>query len=395
MARRRNKYSSLQSVTYSKHARGGKSRAMRVVDFLLCLLTIVGAISLTLALISPHVSPASTILFSLFALGAPLSYLLCVVLLVVWTARMKRWLFVVLLPVVWGSFYLGRFVQMEWTVSRVESTNNELVVLSYNTHNMGKFKGGGRAFDSIATRLGESGADVLFLQEFAVLDSAELQTIGTLLYEYPYSAHPYNTKESLWGYNGSAIYSRYPLKNSTFHSFSQGNPTGFISTTMVTPTDTITLINCHLQTTGINAINNQMGVRTMVSDSGLVDAGEQITGTLIRNFRLRAPQADSLARVIEESKYPVIVGGDFNSVPMSYTYSRIRGAGDGLGDAFTESGEGYGRTFSPILGILRIDYLLYTQQSLECTAYELLSAWRGSDHLPIKAIFTVNDKTIE
>ncbi len=390
---KRNKYKSLQSVSYSSHShRRRKSRGLKIVDRVLYVLSVAGAIALVLALISPHVNPEVSVIFSIFALGAPLSYLLCVVLLVVWAIRLRAWLFVVLVPVVWGTFYMGRYVQIDWVIEHeTKSRNERLTVLSYNTHNMGKLSAGGDVFDSILLHLAGSNADVLFLQEFVLIDSSELRRVQSLLYEYPYSAHPHDTRKGLWAYSGKAIYSKFPLHQSVFHTFNIANPTGFISTQLITPKDTITLINCHLQTTGVNTITNSRGVRTMISDSGFVDASEQILNRLILNFKTRAPQADSLAKIISQSIHPTIVGGDFNSVPMSYAYSTVKGAGQrGMVDAFTKSKEGYGKTFAPFLGMLRIDYLFSSRDEIECIDYKRLE-WHASDHLPIKATFEIID----
>ena len=60
-------------------------------------------------------------------------------------------------------------------------------------------------------------------------------------------------------------------------------------------------------------------------------------------FQKRAQQADQVSRHIQASPYPVIVCGDFNDTPVSYSYRTIR---KDLQDAYTGSGRGIGNTYS-------------------------------------------------
>ena len=55
---------------------------------------------------------------------------------------------------------------------------------------------------------------------------------------------------------------------------------------------------------------------------------------------------------MDSSKYPVIVCGDLNDVPNSYSYFII---GEKMKNAFAEKGTGIGRTFYSVSPTLRID----------------------------------------
>lgn len=60
------------------------------------------------------------------------------------------------------------------------------------------------------------------------------------------------------------------------------------------------------------------------------------------NYLKRAEQADTIHAEIERSPYPVLVCGDFNDTPASYTYRQIR---KGLIDGFRDCGSDYQYTF--------------------------------------------------
>jgi endonuclease/exonuclease/phosphatase family metal-dependent hydrolase len=72
-------------------------------------------------------------------------------------------------------------------------------------------------------------------------------------------------------------------------------------------------------------------------------------------YKERTAQAELLHKQIKESPHPVIVCGDFNDVPNSYTYFKVKG---NLQDAFVGKRWGFGRTLRFISPTLRIDYIL-------------------------------------
>ena len=76
-----------------------------------------------------------------------------------------------------------------------------------------------------------------------------------------------------------------------------------------------------------------------------------------------------------------ILCGDFNDTPMSYVYSQLK---EELVDAFEQGGSGYGYTFRPMHGTLRIDYILHSPE-LETESYKVDEEVKLSDHLPVTA----------
>jgi endonuclease/exonuclease/phosphatase family metal-dependent hydrolase len=92
----------------------------------------------------------------------------------------------------------------------------------------------------------------------------------------------------------------------------------------------------------------------------------------------RAEQAATLRAHIDECPYPVIVCGDFNDTPVSFTYRTVKGD---LEDSFTQSGKGTANTYNGKLPSFRIDYIFY---SPVFTSYNFeVSNLNHSDHFPI------------
>ena len=82
------------------------------------------------------------------------------------------------------------------------------------------------------------------------------------------------------------------------------------------------------------------------------------------------------------SPYPIILCGDFNDTPTSFTYKQLS---KDLNDSFTNSGRGLGSTYNGKIPALKIDYILYSpnlnQVDFETNEVKL------SDHYPIKSSF--------
>lgn len=112
-----------------------------------------------------------------------------------------------------------------------------------------------------------------------------------------------------------------------------------------------------------------------------------IFSKLKRGYQARAIQTGIVRREIEKSPHPVIITGDFNDIPNSYTYYTI---GKGLQDAFLEKGAGVGRTYSGISPTLRIDYIL-AGKTFEVQQFQRIVR-SLSDHYPLVADFTLPKK---
>jgi endonuclease/exonuclease/phosphatase family metal-dependent hydrolase len=97
-------------------------------------------------------------------------------------------------------------------------------------------------------------------------------------------------------------------------------------------------------------------------------------------YTFRGFQADLVRNKLDSCPYPEIICGDFNDVPNSYTYFRIKGNRQ---DVFVRKGSGLGRSFTAVSPTLRIDYIL-TDKAFDVLQYNrFLVPW--SDHYPIVA----------
>ena len=81
---------------------------------------------------------------------------------------------------------------------------------------------------------------------------------------------------------------------------------------------------------------------------------KNLTTRLMIANKNRAHQAEEIQRHIDGSPYPVILCGDFNDTPLSYTYRQLSRK---LTDSFIEKGRGIGNTYIGGFPSFRIDYV--------------------------------------
>lgn len=152
--------------------------------------------------------------------------------------------------------------------------------------------------------------------------------------------------------------------------------------------DTLRFFFVHLNTFGLSDYDKAYLEEIGKKDSDLKKDLKR-TSTYIGKFNFafarRAREADAAREIINKSPYPVVVCGDLNDLPGSYTYTTIKGE---LKDAFLEKGFGIGRTYNQLAPTLRIDHMLYDGDYLNCLGYK--SPYTSlSDHNPVIANFEI------
>jgi len=103
-------------------------------------------------------------------------------------------------------------------------------------------------------------------------------------------------------------------------------------------------------------------------------------------FKAHEDQIKKIRKAVDLSPYPVILAGDFNSVPNSYEYYNL---GKDLQDAFLVAGNGSSSSFHDYKVPLRIDYI-FSSKSIIPLSYKVDNSVKLSDHYPVIAEFLLN-----
>ncbi|MFP3596449.1 endonuclease/exonuclease/phosphatase family protein [Chryseobacterium sp. SIMBA_029] len=327
---------------------------MKVFRLILLILH-VGILFLLLGtLLNAYVPPKIFPWFNLLSLGFPFLMISYVVLTFFWIFSWKKRAFVFMLL---GLFFLNP-VKRWINYSSDPKETADLKIVSFNT------RGGIMGVEEINKYLGTLGADVILLQE------------------NPGDGFDMKGYEKKNNGGGITVLTKYKIISWKIIEPSSGD-----SRIPGTQTDIeirgkiYRFINVYLHPFKFE--------KEMVKLNGNTDADEEkvknIVGRLIPTFKKHQDQIAVIRDAVENSPYPVILSGDFNSVPNSYEYYHLS---EGLEDAFFTVGKGSATSFHDYKFPIRIDYV-FSSKSITPISYKVDRSVDISDHYPVIATFSL------
>jgi len=339
------------------------------------------AFALLISYLAVHISPENFALPAFFGLAYPYLLLVNIIFILVWAVLLRYEALISVLVIALGFTHLLNYIKIGKTPGSKEGT---FKVLSYNLRLFNNFeKKGTNSETKILTFLKGQQPDILCLQEFFMIGNpAEKDQLVKTALGAGYYSHMKVYRSGKDRYNGIVTYSKFPIvrKGEIIHP---GSSSLSIFTDVIIENDTFRIFNNHLQPFRLKGLERSFfeEMTTNGSDETL-DEIKSLSLSLKKGFVLRALQARAVKAQVNLSPYPVIVAGDINDTPVSYSYSKIR---KGLNDSFVSSGYGAGFTYKGNYPSNRIDYILY-DNALESRYFEILKV-RFSDHYPVVAYF--------
>lgn len=146
----------------------------------------------------------------------------------------------------------------------------------------------------------------------------------------------------------------------------------------------IRVINVYLEPFRLN--KNVLGMKDEYFGKTENNKIKTLFSKLLPTFKTHEAQVKKIREAIDQSPYPVIMAGDFNSVPNSWEYYNL---GKNLNDAFVEAGNGSSTSFHDYKLPLRIDYI-FSSKHLQPLSYKVDYSVKLSDHYPVIAEFLLN-----
>jgi len=364
-----------------------------IVKWVLMASNIVAALFMFLTLIGSVLSPDIFILPAYFALFFPFTIFINIVFVVFWLFA-RKWFFLVSLSILlFSSTQINNTCPVHFGKTGTPHANNTIRLLTYNTKVLGDIKKHTRRSpNKVIQYVLDSDADIVCLQEFTVSRNKEYITpedIFRIFKKYPYKQIQYkqniNNNSQV---SGVATFSKYPIINRQLIHYSSYYNVSIFSDINIHGR-IIRLVNNHLESNRLTEHEKDMPLtlKDNFDTKRLTGITLHFSHKLAAAYRLRAVQADAVAKVIAESPYKVVVCGDFNDVPTSYAYTTVKGK---LKDSFAETGNGLGVTFHDRYYHFRIDYIFYDPVAFTPIEYKMDKV-NYSDHYPVLCKLNIND----
>lgn len=297
--------------------------------------------------------------------------------IIYYTFRKSKRLLLSLVIILIGYQHLFNFVQ---PVPNLKGNTKGLKILTYNVHHFDKDPSKKQPLKpGIIEYLKTANADIICLQEAQINKTGKFSPSG-IRDAIPGIKH-YQLAHSVSN-AGPMTLSKFPIIMLGEIRFEHSANMVLFSDIVIRAKDTIRVYNCHFQSYRISPEDYSITdpERSGTNEQQLREA-KLITKKMILAFSIRASQARTVYAHIKKCPYPVIVCGDFNDTPVSYTYHL---AGNHLKDAFSDAGFGLSNTYNGILPSFRIDYVLYSP--IYRAIYYRCERINLSDHFPVLAI---------
>lgn len=348
---------------------------LKLLDKILFILNLIVLAGLLGAYTSSYVNPNTFVLPSLLGLAYPYLLIINLIFLFYWIVRLKKRALIVLGVILLGIPTFMTYYGTADTEAEVKNPEPDLRILSYNIRYFDIYNWSGRknTRTKLFEYLNRFQGDVLCLQEFSNNEAVIKNTsIVRQLKSYPYH----------YIHKDMAIFSRKRILHTGTIPFEKRYTSSCIYLDLLVAKDTVRIYSVHLESYNLGKQERKF-MKEMsegLKSEEITEGMKNILSRIVKANKNRAKQAEQIRKHIIQSPHPVVLCGDFNDTPLSYTYKKIKG---NLQDSFIERGKGLGNTYIGEFPSFRIDYILHTP------SFKTLSYKRDkivlSDHYPITA----------
>lgn len=292
-----------------------------------------------------------------------------------------------IIMMIFGFNYFGQ--------NDMQKAPGRIRIVTWNAHGMGVFNVPlSKLFDNrLIDFIQETNADILCLPEYYVPKTDVMKPFARkIIANNQYMDFRFKDDNTLGTtiFLGTAVFSKYTFKNYVAHRLAEY--TYLLQGDVDLPGgQTVRMFFVHLSTFGFSD-DDKAYIEYVKKHSSFMGKGLGYSRSFLWKFNYafarRASEVDKAASIIAQSPYPIVLCGDFNDLPGSYTYTKLRGT---LSDAFLEKGKGFGRTYNEIFPTLRIDHMFYDPKALKPVGYSC-NQTSLSDHNPVMVNFEIIPK---
>lgn len=325
---------------------------------------------------SPYINPQEHPLLSCIGLAFPIFLLFVLLFFFFWLLIYRRYTLLSLLAVVCCWNAVCTYIPINCFAE--ERPGQAIKFLSYNTMAFGLGERHTQESpNATLAYMAASNADIICIQECIWMGKINKKEVDYALRSYKYK-HYYSIYDGL---NGLACYSKYPILSAKPIKYGS-KLNGSIAYRIKVGEDTLLVVNNHLESNKIAEADKEVYENMMndPSKQNLKEGSRLLLKKVAEASAIRSAQADTVAKIVRNFKgQGVIVCGDFNDSPISYSHRILS---EYMKDAFVESGNGLGISYNRNRFYFRIDHILASKnlKAYECTVDRTIKA---SDHYPI------------
>ncbi len=320
-----------------------------------------------LTFVSPDVMPR----LSLLTLAFPIFLVVDILFIFFWILFHARLVWV---PIV-GAFLVGGYI-LDYCPIHFSNNNNSNklsdTTITVVTFNVSYIESDEEKQNELIRFLNTANADIVCLQElnksFFKDHKAWRDTTA------------YHTLQSI----NVAILSRHPFLSEALNIDYPTRSNHSIACWIDYQGDSLLLVNNHLESTHLSPAEKDDYANAIIEPGrqAIENSSRMLLGKLSEAAAYRGAQADSICALLDRSaSHPVIVCGDFNDTPISYTYQKLARR---LTSAYREKGMGPGFSFSQRFFPVRIDHIFYSS-NWACQSCRIDKTISTSDHYPLVA----------
>lgn len=355
-----------------------KAKKRSLLNGLLYGLNIFVALGLLASYLAFYIPPNTISIFAFFGLAYPILLVLNILFIFYWALRLRIKIILSVLAILLGLGHFSKLYKFGED-SELISTSERLKLMTYNVRMFNSYQWIPEEGvpNKIKEEVENEAPDILMIQEYYK---------GKITPDFGFK-YSFVKPTNVSGNYGLSIFSNYPILNTGTMDLrdlgeSQSSYNNqFIFADIDWQGKKVRAINIHLASIGLEAGDYQRlqkpneGSQEEIKD-GFLKIFKQLNGA----FKKRAEQIVALKRAINSSPYPVIVCGDFNDTPQSYTYHQVDLL---LDDAFLQDGKGFGKTYARGPIPFRIDYIFHSD---DFKTFEFkVGKEKLSDHFPVIA----------
>ncbi len=359
----------------------------KFIKLLFFTVTIVSIFLLLISFLAWYVSPHRTALFSFIGLAFPIILTSNVVCLILWLLLKKKKA-ALIIGIALIVCYKPITTLIPLKIKSQTVPDKSIKVLTYNV--MGFMRESKKeSAHPLLEYIAKTDADIVCLQEYMISKTGKSlltqRDVNKILKQYPYRSITGLEYSGKYHTYGLACFSKYPITNTHEFTF-ESSYNGAAVYTLDVDGSKYLVSNNHLESNKISSSDKKLYSNFLTNRDypTALEVSSNIKRRMGRGYTKRATQAQQVSDYINQQEYDkLIVCGDFNDMPISYTYKKMKG---NLSDAYASTGFGPGITYHEHLFLFRIDYILHSKNlKAHKTTVDRV---KFSDHYPVLTYLT-------